>query len=99
MTSMIEYFKDQMARTLHPGAVDKLFVKMIPQMCVDYDICPACAGALKMHEDFHSPFMHATDKKCTQCDMFYKGGQIDLQRRQYTKPEASLQQRTFIKGS
>lgn len=99
MTSMMKYFKDQMRQTVHPGAVKKLWAKAIPQMCVDHDICPACAGDLKMYEDFRSPFMHAQDKKCAQCEAFYKGGQVDLPRRQYTKPETSFQKGSFIEGT
>lgn len=91
MTSMFKYFRHQMSKNMHPGAVEKLFKKIMPQMCIDNDICPDCSADLIPHEDFRSPFMDTKDRVCTQCGVIYKGDDVAIYRRPNTKPQAFVQ--------
>ena len=96
MTSMLKYFKHQASKNMHPGAAEKLLKKILPQMCVDNDICPNCSADLKPHDEFHSPYMHTKDRVCTQCDTVYKGGNVAIYRR-HTESETSFQEGPFAK--
>ena len=98
MTSMMKYFKNQMGKNMHPEAAEKLFNRIMPQMCVDNDICPNCSADLIPHDDMHSPYMHTKDRLCTQCDTLYKGGNVAIYRR-HTKPKTFIQSRAVGEGS
>jgi len=98
MTSMLKYFKHKMSQNMHPGAAEKLLKKIMPQMCIDNDICPACSADLKPHDQMHSPWTHTKDRVCTQCETIYKGGDVAIHRR-HTEPEATFFKRASEEGS
>lgn len=91
---MMKYFKHQMRQNMHPGAAKKLFKRIMPQLCVDNDICPACSADLMLHDESHSPYMRTKDRICSQCDTIYKGGNIATPHRgPDIEPEAFVQKR------
>ena len=100
MNSISKYFKTQMSAYVSPVARDKLFARVVPQMCVDNDICPACGSDLDVYDDLKGIFMHAhaKDRICKQCGILYKGGDVAIQRRN-TKSKAFIQQGIVGEGS
>lgn len=99
MTSMMEYLKEQTAVSACHAARVKLFKKIVPQLCIDNDICPACANDLIVHDDGRSPFMNPKDRLCEKCNTLFKGGKLVTYRRPDIKPKAFIQPRAVGEGT
>lgn len=72
MKSVKKYFDVQMGLDICAPAREKLFKKLLPNMCVEHDICPLCSADLEIDDFISAAFVNA-GKKCVECDAVFKG--------------------------
>jgi len=80
MKGMVEFFKTQMKSTVHPKAKERLELEVMPKLCVDNDICPACGGDLELGNDINRAYLWAV-KICVKCEKEYEN--TSVKRRRY----------------
>jgi len=88
MKSLKQFFNVQMGLDVCPPAKEKLFKKMLPELCIEYDICPLCGGDLTVTDDADSGSFINSVKKCKECSGRFKG------EKSYGRPH--IQSKTFI---
>jgi len=69
---MKKFFDIQMGLDVCPPAKEKLFKKILPELCIDYDICPLCSGELRI-SNIQSQTFTNSNKRCKSCKAFFKG--------------------------
>jgi len=87
MMKLKEFFDVHMGTDICPPAKEKLFKRLLPKLCIENDICPLCAGDLKVVDDWNSAFVCSV-KQCKECEGKFKG------ERSYGRP--NVESKTFI---
>ena len=92
MKGMVEFFKIQMKSTISPAAKKRLELEIMPKLCVDYDVCPACGGDLELANDMNSAYLWSL-KICVECGKKYGNSAVKRRkhgRQQYNEPKTLL---------
>ena len=72
MNNIKKFFDVQLGNDVCPPAKEKLLKKILPELCVENDICPLCSGDLVISDSGCVAFVNA-NKKCPACKAVFKG--------------------------
>ena len=75
MKGTVEFFKTQMKSTIAPAAKKRLELEIMPKLCVNYDVCPACGGDLELANDVRSAYRWSL-KICVKCGNKYENNAV-----------------------
>jgi len=82
-----KFFDVHMSADVCPSAKEKLFKKILPELCIENDICPFCSEDLKVADDCNAAYMYSV-KECEGCKGRFKG------KKSYGRP--NVESKTFI---